>query len=167
MVNQQLIAGILLGGMIPVSPPPKFDMTTDQFDLASVMKSGMVVDLVIHSYQVMVAALTELYSKPARKTMKTSDNNPDWASSLNQEPPVTGAAGPEIIAAIITAGMLPTLPVPKLRRLTAEGISDAEMQPAFAVIAGALHMYMKVLETLRYAEARLEDRDGELQRRDN
>jgi hypothetical protein len=160
MADQRVIAGILLAPMIPVAPPPKFDMATEQFDLTSVMKSAKVVDLTIQLYQMMVAVLTAHSNKTTEdrsEIMRTPDHQQDWTSETDREPPMTGAAGHEIIAAIITAGMLPTLPVPKLHRL-AEGISEPELRPAVGIVASALHLYSNVLQTIRYAEARLEQK---------
>ena len=162
MVDPNLIAGILLGGMIPVTPPPKFNMATSRFDISSVVRSGRVVELAIKMHQAMVAALNGHKcetTEEGNKMMKTPDDEQDRTSDTNQKTPITGAVGHEIIAAIITAGMLPTLPVPKLHRLAAEGISERELRPAADIVASALNLYTNVLHTIRYAESKLELRD--------
>ncbi len=56
--------------------------------------------------------------------------------------------------------MLPPLPVAKLRRLAADPITSDELDPALKVASDALHMYINVLQTLRYAEARLSEARG-------
>jgi hypothetical protein len=114
----------------------------------------------------MVDTLTKFHSEVAatrRDMMKTQDNDQDWAewaTDLTQGAPITGGAGQEIVAAIITAGMLPPLPAPKLRRVAEERITREELEPALDVVSNALHLYINVLQTLRYTEAPLSEARG-------
>jgi hypothetical protein len=93
-----------------------------------------------------------------REMMKTHDDDhvwAEWAASINRDAPITGGAGQGIIAAVITAGMLLSLPVPKLRRLAADPITSEELDPVLKAVSDTLHMYINVSQTLRYADARL------------
>jgi hypothetical protein len=109
----------------------------------------------------MMVDTLKLHSEAAanrREMMKTQDDDyiwAEWAASINQDAPITGGAGQEIIAAIITAGMLLPLPVAKLRRLAADPITSEKLDAALKALSNALHMYINVSQTLRYADARL------------
>jgi hypothetical protein len=169
MVDQHLIAGILLGGMIPETPLPKFNMAANQFDMPTVVRAGRVASLAIDMYHDMVAALTEdetATTQERRYTMESKEKHRDSTSDA-ESTSVTGSAGLEIIAAIITAGMLPSLPAPKLHRLAAEVISERDLKSATDIVASALYLYTTILHTVQYAEARMGDRAGDLHRRDN
>jgi hypothetical protein len=53
----------------------------------------------------------------------------------------------ELIAAILTAGMLPTLPIPENRTPTGE-VTDAEGDTILRAVAHAVSLYRSVLEGL-------------------
>ena len=55
----------------------------------------------------------------------------------------------ELIAAILTAGMLPTLPIPRSRAQGGSGrVTDAEGEAIQRAVAHAVGLYRSVLEAL-------------------
>jgi hypothetical protein len=132
------------------------------------MRASIIADIGIHAYPMIMTGLTLHDHATNSESAAMSEPNDPTNDSVREPGSVddissagTGFDKPaddEIIAAILTAGMLPTLPVPKLHRV-AHGWHDADLRPMAELVASALTLYRAMLETMRQANGRAPDED--------
>lgn len=160
MINNSLIAGILIGGMIPRSAQP-IRLDPRIRDMKQQLRLGSAVDVGIRMYQLMVEFLDGHFGETAVENediMNDSEPNTNGPSPAHgTEDPVTSSPPSrdiDVIAAIITAAMLPALPIPKLRSI-ADSYRADDMDRCASIIADALYLYTSVRHVLNIAEGKL------------
>ena len=165
MADRRLIAAILLGGMMPTADLVTHDSKTKKLDPNKLMRMSMVGDVGLHAYPLILLGLiasdhnANLETKAMSESNGTNADATAPASDEGLEQAGTAFGFPlddEIIAAIITAGMLPTLPVPKLHRV-AHGWQNNELMPMAEIIMSALTLYRGMLGTMRQTNGAIPD----------
>jgi hypothetical protein len=159
MRNNGLIAGILLGGMMPLTPMPlRPDPRTGSFDVRASAKVGSIVTLSVRAYHALLTTLAApnnsnsgeaIVNQLSNKNQSPDKTTPEQFNTVDDNVDLA------VIAAIITAGMLPRLPVPKLRdaaKALDGAVSKDQIRPIAEVIADTLTLYQAVCHVLVTAE---------------
>ena len=142
MSTHKIVAGILVGSMIPSIP-----LLKDRHQMPVIRSAKTFDDARI------TGDLAEMMYMAAQRSLRAGDlpsRQKDVAATGPDEPRILEAEDKAIIAAVITSGMLPCFQLPR-RRWLATGYTDEELQPAAQLLADALTLYELTHGVLRDA----------------
>jgi hypothetical protein len=134
MEDNKLLAAIMLRQMMPSTGLMKPKEKTGRYDLKDLTRVGPIVTSGLQTLRGMTSVMAHDHQqRPARQPIDSRGTK-----IMNDN---------EIIAALITSGMLPTLPPAKLHDV-AKGSKSNTMQQSAEIVASALALYTAVLSML-------------------
>lgn len=158
MADRRLLASILTAALVPATSLTVLDPKSPEFSQSELLKAGMAGDQAAKTYQLILNALNHVATQEKKAMSERNNSTKNDAGSkgtigitqllareLDQSP------DNELIAAIITSGMVPTLPPPKLIRAAGEWRDD-DFRPMAELVSSALLLYTAMLKTLAEAQ---------------
>jgi hypothetical protein len=138
MSTHKVVAGILVGSMVPSIP-----LSKDPHQIPVIINAKNFDDVRI------IGDVAELMYMAAQRSLRAANlpiRQGDAATGDPDEPMMFEADDQAIIAALITSGMLPCFQLPR-RRWSATGYTGKDLQPAAQLLADALTLYELIYRT--------------------
>ena len=135
------------------------DPESKYYSWTGIIRAGVVADVAMKAYQMTLIELgadDEESNSEATVMLNTKHPTNDDARIKFTDEMVAAffnVRDHEIIAAIITAGMLPTLPVPKLRKI-ADGWRESDLLPMVDLVSSAVTLYLAMRSLVQKSEER-------------